>query len=216
MKLFEKLVKLSLNKRLALTAAMLGVTALFVGNPYHGAKLSVDKAELALMVQKESDQISPIEIAEWIIQNKIDYRLIDLRDENDFAEYHIPTAENIIITELGSSSLMRNEKIVLYSKDGIHAAKAWFLLKADNYKNVYTLYGGLNAWKDKILFPRVSETIDNSEAVKIAEISKFFGGQPQNNSQTETAAKYNNPMPKISTPAANPLTPSKKKKKEGC
>ena len=49
--------------------------------------------------------------------------------------------------------LERNEKIILYSEGGIHSAQAWFLLKAMGYKSVYMLRGGLDDWKDLVLFP---------------------------------------------------------------
>ena len=74
------------------------------------------------------------------------------------------------------------KKIILYSDAGIHSAQAWFLLKANGYKGVYILRGGLEEWKDSILFPRLVENATPAEIAafeKAKEISKFFGGSPQ-------------------------------------
>ena len=40
-------------------------------------------------------------LAGWIVEGRADYRLIDLRDETAFGEYHVPTAENVPLTTLG-------------------------------------------------------------------------------------------------------------------
>lgn len=139
----------SLQGRLALAALVLGAVAIF-GDPYGGGAVTLHPQELAVLVQKEVDHVSVQELAGWIIQGKSDYRLIDLRDAQAYATYHIPLAENLAITDLPGDTLARNEKIVLYSDGGIHAAQAWFLLKAQGYRGVYILRGGLEEWNDRI------------------------------------------------------------------
>ncbi len=77
---------------------------------------------------------------------------------------------------------MRNEKIILYSDNEAIASQGWFLLKADNFKNIYILDGGLTNWKDQVLFPKLSLNPTKEELAlfeKKKEVSKFFGGQPQ-------------------------------------
>ena len=168
---------LSLNKRLALIVLVLGFMALFAGSPYKGTEIRIDASEMAMIVQKEVDHVSPAELAGWIVQAKADYRLIDLRADKDFAEYHIPSAENIQLTGLKEAQLGRNEKIVLYSDGGIHSAQAWFLLKAEGFKGVYILRGGLEDWKDNILFPRLADNATPAEIAafeKSKMLSKFF------------------------------------------
>jgi len=213
-------INLSINKKMALLVFILGFVALFAGSPYKGTELRVNAAELAMIVQKEVDHVACDELAGWIIQGKADYRLIDLRTEKEFADYHIPTAENIPLTGLKDAALGRNEKIVLYSDGGIHSAQAWFLLRAEDFKGVYILRGGLEEWKDSILFPRLADNATAAETAafeKIKSVSKFFGGNPQVGG---TAAAQNAPtmaLPKLeASQGAQPKAAAGKKKKEGC
>ena len=210
---------LTLNTKLGMGVLVLGFVALFAGNPYHGADVKVNAKELALIVDKEVDHVNVETLADWIIQGKTDFRLVDLRNEEAFAEYHIPSAEQIIMSGLEQSSLQRNEKIILYSEGGIHSAQAWMLLKARGFKGVYILRGGLEEWKDRILFPTIPENPTPAQVVefaKVKEISKFFGGVPQSGS-AEAASTVSRPMPKLELPAgAQPKVGGAKKKKEGC
>jgi len=213
--------KLSMNAKLGLLLLVLGVVALFIGNPYDRATATIDTAELAEIVQREVDHVAPEQLADWIIQGRADYRLIDLRTPEEFEQYHIPGAENVAITGLADHGLLRNEKIILYSEGGIHSAQAWFLLRAKDYDGVYILRGGLQDWKDSVLFPSLSADATPAQRVtfaKMAEVSTFFGGQPQG---VAAAARPSvaTALPMVKIPAAAPVAkspPPKKKKKEGC
>lgn len=208
------------NQKLALLAGLFGFLALFAGSPYTGNTATINVKELAVMVQRETDHVTVDELADWIIKGKADYRLIDLRSPNEFEEYHIPGAENSSIATLPDVGFLRNEKIVLYSEGGTHAAQAWFLLKALGYKNVYILKDGLAEWKDRILFPSLAEnasTEENAAFEKRKEMSKYFGGSPQLGGTTASSAPQI-VMPKLEMPSvpAAPSVATKKKKKEGC
>jgi hypothetical protein len=210
---------LSLNKKLGLVALVLGFVALFAGSPYRGSQATVNAKELALIVEKEVDHVNVETLADWIIQGKPDYRLVDLRIEKDFADYHIPSAENIALSSLDQSNLQRNEKIVLYSEGGIHSAQAWMLLRAKGYKGVYILFGGLEDWKDKILFPTLPTNASQADVAafeKTKTVSKFFGGNPQVGGAggAETPKLV---MPKLEAPSGvQTKAGAAKKKKEGC
>lgn len=212
--------KLSFNQKLAIVAGVLGFLAIFAGSPYTGNTATMNVKDLALLVEREADHVSVDELADWIIKGKADYRLIDLRSEKEFNEYHIPTAENIPVGSLTDAGLMRNEKIILYSEGGIHSAQAWFLLKANQYKAVYMVRDGLAEWKDRILFPSLAENASAEEQVvfeKRKAISIFFGGSPQTGTG-DTKATPQLAMPKLDMPgsSAAPAGAAKKKKKEGC
>ena len=208
---------MTLNSKLALVAVGLGALAI-AGNPYGGHQVTIDTRELATIVQSEVDHITAEELAGWIIRGDTDYRLIDLREPGAYAEYHIPTAENVPITNLEDYPIYRNERIVLYSDGGIHSAQAWFLLRARQYRGAYILLGGLDLWIDDVLFPEIAVDVAEStpaEAERIAEISRFFGGQPRvGGSDLEPTAAA--PLPKVEAPAAPITTRRGKKKKEGC
>lgn len=212
------LSRLSATQKLGLLAFVLGALAVF-GDPYGGGAVRVNTRELAAIVESEVDHVTAEELADWIIQGRTDYRIIDLRGTQDYASYHIPTAENVPITQLDDYPLYRNEKIVLYSGGGIHSAQAWFLLRAKGYAGVYILLGGLTAWTEDVLFPALPEAAtpeDAAEVARLERISAFFGGSPRSGAAAP-AQLEGMELPKVEMPAQVPVAPAKKKRrKEGC
>lgn len=217
----------TIQSRLALAAFALGALAI-AGNPYGGGgKVTIHPQELAALVHDEVDHVTVNQLADWIVQGRSDYRLIDLRDPQAFAAYHIPTAENLPLTDVPGDALARNEKIVLYSDGGIHSAQAWFLLKAEGYDASYILLGGLDEWNDKVLNPVLPAGATPAQVAafeKDRQLSSYFGGTPR---MGATAAAEPVPLPaspatettpKVQAPSAPaaPASAPKKKKKEGC
>lgn len=208
---------LTIPKKLALFAIVLGLLATIAGTPYSGSTINVNVKDLTLSTVKNSDKITVLELADWIIKEKSDYTLVDLRAEEDYNEYFIPTAYNIPIATLLESGLLRNQKIILYCYDDLRAAQAWFILKSNDYKGVYILDRGLDQWKEEVLFPKLSADASKEQIAqfeKIKEISKFFGGVPQTGADETVDKKTDLPTPQITTQPS--ITKPKKKKREGC
>jgi len=209
---------LTLNQRLALVAFVLGLVAVGA-RPTRGSSVRVDADLLARIVAQEVDHVTALDLADWIIQGRSDYRLIDLRSPQAYAEYHVPTAENVPMASLMDRQLARDERIVLYSDGGIHAAQAWFLLKASGYRGVYTLFGGLEEWKDQVLFPTLgpNPTVDEkARFVRVAAVSAHFGGAPQT-AGAVSAPGRSLPLPKVAAPTIpSGAKPAARKRKEGC
>jgi len=204
---------LTLNQKLAALAFVLGAVAIGA-RPFPGATVTIDPNELAAMVTRDVDHVDPLELADWIITARSDYRLIDVRDEQAYATYHIPGAELVPVASLGDVSLMPNEKLVLYADDGVHAAQAWFLLKARGFAGVYILQGGLDAWVNTVLFPSLTDDpASKTRDDRLAAISAHFGGKPKTGGAAAEAVPA--ALPQVEMPAAGPVAP-KKKKKEGC
>lgn len=210
---------LTLKQRLAFLAGILAVGALILGNPFNNNKAVIDLKELALEVEKAQDHVTVEELADWIIKGNSDFRLIDIRTEKEFNEYHIPTALNVPVTVLINQPYEKNEKIVIYSQGGIHSAQAWYLMRAKGYRKVYFITGGLDEWKEKILFP-VRPAGTDADVIarfnKIKEVSRFFGGTPQDSVSQTAAAAPKLSMPAVSGGAAAAPAAGAKKKKEGC
>lgn len=226
-----KRTSLTLNQKLAAVALLLGVGALF-SQPHRGPVVQLDTRELAMIVEQEVDHVTPAELAAWIVEGRSDYRLLDLRSEQDYAAYHIPTAESVPVAQLTEFPLLPTERVVLYSEGGIHAAQAWMLMRAQGHKAVYTLLGGLDGWKDEVLFPMLPSDATPQQRARFeqaAALARFFGGQARVASEAAPAAGAApmTPMalpeapelPKLAPPAGGrtaPATAPKKKKKEGC
>jgi rhodanese-related sulfurtransferase len=210
---------LSTNKKLGLAALVLGMIALFAGSPYGGSFINVNEKELALSTVNNSDKISVTELADWIIQGKQDFELVDLRPPEKYNEYAIPNAQCIPLVQLPESDLLRNQKIIFYSDDDVAASQAWFMLKSKGYKGVYILDGGLNTWKEKVLFPKAPINASKEELVqfeKMKEVSKYFGGQAQTDSSV-AELKPSFQLPTSTTGVQKTgNAPVKKKKREGC
>lgn len=211
----------TLNRRLAMLAVALGTLALFA-QPHRGPFVKLDSRELALVVEKEVDHVTAPELASWIVEGRADYRLLDLRSAQDYAAYHVPTAENVPLSALADYPLTRNEKIVVYSEGGIHSAQAWMLLRAQGYEAVYMVLGGLEAWKDEVLFPTPPATAEpaaRAQFERAVHVARFFGGEPRGVGPATTATTPLD-LPKLTAPPPmpGPATPSaaRKKKKEGC
>lgn len=215
-----KLRELPLSRKLALLALALGAVALFA-QPHRGPYVKLDARELAAVVEDEVDHVTAAELAAWIIEGRADYRLLDLRTEQEYAAYHIPSAENVPLTGLADYPLQRNEKVVLYSEGGIHSAQAWMLLRAQGFAAVYMVLGGLDAWRDEVLFPTPAANADapaRAQFERAAQVAKFFGGEARAGGDA-APPPVGVGLPKLTAPPPmpGPATPiAKKKKKEGC
>ena len=206
-----------------LAAALLaaGLIAAVAGDPYRGSHLTVDAQALSLRAATGADSVEAVALANWIIQGRDDFTLVDLRSTKDFDEYHIPSAQNLPMASLTSSVLAHNQKIVLCGEDGTQTAKAWYLLQAEGYKDVYIVNGGMKAWHDQVLFPTKTPATDAQVFDKLAQVARYFGGTPQVAGAPAAAAAIVPAMPAAPAIAA-PAAPAggggggAHKRKEGC
>lgn len=205
---------------LALTLAALGLVAAVGGDPYRGHHTSIDTKQLAMTVGKGVDLLEPTQLADWIIQGRNDFRVVDLRSEKNFAAYHIPTAQNLPLASLTPDFASHNDKIILCSDDSLEAAKAWFLLEAQGFQSVSVLNGGLQGWKDFVLFPIKPQGATDTAFERQAQVARYFGGEPRalGAGSAVVAAEA---LPKLAPPPV-PILPqadksaAPRKKKEGC
>lgn len=210
---------LTIQGKLGLLALVLGFFAIFAGSPYNKNKITLNAKDLALIAEKKADNVSVQEVADWIIKGNFDYRIIDTRTPKEFAEYHIPMAQNIPLSKLMDQNFFPTDKLIIYSDNGEEAAQGWFILKAKNFKAVYILKGGLNAWKSEILFPKLPANPTPGQLAsfnKIKEVSKFFGGTPQTGAGEEQSRPQVKQLPKLQLPENIPTEAPRKRRKEGC
>lgn len=206
-------------RALALSLAAIGLCAAFAGDPYRGHHATIDTSDLEMRIGRGADLIEPVQLADWIIQGRNDFHLVDLRPQTDYIGYHIPTADNFPLPSLTPDFAAHNEKIILCSDDSLEAAKAWFLLDAEGFKSVYVLSGGMQGWKDFVLFPVRPQGAGDAAFERQAQVAKFFGGGPQA-SHSEASATATPALPRVAPaplpPPASTSNAPPRRKKEGC
>lgn len=164
------------------TAFVLGMAAAFAGSPYLERHGRVDVDQLATMVRHEDDHVTATELAGWIKDRRSGLHVVDLRSEEDYETFHIPTAERVPIDSLASAHFSPSETIVLYSEGRPHAAQAWVFLRALGYEKVYFLRGGAYEWVEQIVSPTLPIGASARESAAFdttAALSRYFGGTPK-------------------------------------
>ncbi len=92
--------------------------------------------------------ITPTELKTRLDQGK-DFRLIDVREADEWALVRLPEAELIPLSTFqlrATQELDPDETIILYCHHGMRSARAQGFLKAQGYKEVLNLTGGIDAW----------------------------------------------------------------------
>jgi rhodanese-related sulfurtransferase len=194
-----------MNRLLGISALVLGGLAAIAGSPIETRNTRLDVTSLARTVEREDDHVSAIELAQWIRDRRPSLRIIDVRGEKDFGEYHIPGAERIDLSDLVSTRFGPDETIVLYSDGGAHAAQGWVFLRALGYTHVYFLRGGLYEWIDQVMNPAIATDASQSardDFARVAEISRYFGGVPRVGDTSSPQTTPPKPTREDASPAA--------------
>lgn len=174
-----------------IAALGLAILAAFARTPDFNANTRVDVRSLARNVEKEEDHVTAVELAQWIKDRHTGLRVIDVRSPADFDAYHIPTAEQINVSQLVDTPFRADETIVLYSDAGAHAAQGWVFLRALGYPHVYFLRGGLYEWLDDVINPTLSVNPSDSARAswgKVESLSRYFGGVPRSGNISKPVA----------------------------
>ncbi len=205
------------NKQLGIsTALILGIIMLFLPAS-DSSKYRFDPTSLSDSILNGEDQISPETLSEWIVEERKDYTLIDIRTENEFNSGNIKTSENIPLNNLLKKETLEEleeiqKTLILYSNGTSHASQAWLILNSVGLDS-YILEGGMNYWNKVILNPNPpTDEASDDEILRFkakAAIAGYLGGgsglsSDTNSSQPKKKKKFKK-------------RPKKKKKKlEGC
>jgi rhodanese-related sulfurtransferase len=168
------------HRWLAGAAALLAVAALAAGDPHPGERVDVDR--LARIVDAEEDHVTALDLAAWIRDRKPGLRVVDVRSAAEYADFHLPNAENLTLAQVTRTRFRADETVVLYSEGGTHAAQGWFFLRARGVEHVYFLRGGLYEWMTEVMNPTVAPDASpetRAAFARTAELSRYFGGVPR-------------------------------------
>lgn len=106
------------------------------------------------LAEEARKQITETDIAtiKKRIENKETFTLIDVREDNEWKNGHIPTAihmsRGIIERDIEKAIPNKNQEIVLYCGGGYRSALSAVNLQKMGYTNVISLDGGFTAWKN--------------------------------------------------------------------
>lgn len=173
---------------LTLVAVLVAVGLLFLpeNEPY-------EETSPELLIKEINDParfLSVDLIAERLIDEDPSLMLIDVRTANQFADYSLPTAINILLDQILLSEwsdylYQEDMDVVLYSNSSLYADQAWILCTRLGYKNLYVLTGGLNEWYICIMNPSEPNETSASEefdlySFRLAASQYFRGGSDVN------------------------------------
>jgi rhodanese-related sulfurtransferase len=91
--------------------------------------------------------IQPKELSNWLGAGE-PLRIVDVRSPEEFAEGHIPGAENIPLNEIERSlpGVAAEERVVIVCHSGMRSATACEKIAA-TYPRLLNVIGGTSAWK---------------------------------------------------------------------
>jgi rhodanese-related sulfurtransferase len=100
--------------------------------------------------------VTPIETADILVKGKERPFLLDVRNDWEYGDYHIPGAANIPVQVLGKpenlAKLPKGRKILLYCRTGVRADRALSILSAKGF-NAVSIKGGVAAWWREVIQP---------------------------------------------------------------
>ncbi|MEJ2128460.1 MAG: rhodanese-like domain-containing protein [Woeseiaceae bacterium] len=128
--------------------------------------------DVAQAAARQTDRVSVQELAGWIIEDRRDFELVDVRSVADFEAGSIGDARNIplaaIVTDESLASLPTNRKIVVFSNGSENGAKAATLLRVAGF-DAHVVTGGFNAWNRRILNPDIPAEEFDGESLQAIE-----------------------------------------------
>jgi rhodanese-related sulfurtransferase len=143
----------------------------------------VSFVDVAQAAARQEDRVSVEQLAAWLIEDRQDFTLVDVRSPADYEKGQIGDAQNIPIAELATgatlASLPQDRKIVLYSNGSENAAKGEVILRLAGF-NAHLLVGGYNAWNQQILNPDISAEELDGESLQVSKqraYSCYFVGE---------------------------------------
>jgi rhodanese-related sulfurtransferase len=130
---------------------------------------------------KRVEMIDAKTLAEWIIEKRDQYPMVDLRSTKDYARYHIPLAVGIHqwISENPDGRI--EEPILVYAEGALLEEDSSRHSASKGAELIYVLSGGLQEWKKTVLFPDLSDIdrLAEEDVERIRQGSLFFGGNPR-------------------------------------
>ena len=168
------------------------------GSASDGARTSL--VDVAQAAARQSDRVSVEDLASWLIEERQDFVLVDVRAADDFEKGHIGEAQNIAIAQLVTAdtlaTLPTDRKIVVYSNGSENGAKAATLLRIAGL-DAHVVTGGYNAWHARILNPDISAEELDGESLQVSQqraYACYFVGDRGEGAAERPSASFEPPV----------------------
>ena len=157
--------------------------------------------DVAQSAARAEDRVSVEQLAEWLIEERKDFVLIDVRPQDDFLQGKIHEAQNIPLAELVMSetiaTLPTDRKVIVYSNGSENAAKASTMLRLAGL-DAHLVTGGYNAWHQRILNPDISAEELDGESPQVsaqrAYSCYFVGDRGEGGAEREPPKPFEPPV----------------------
>ncbi len=134
-----------------LAIVCLTAATLIIGQPTHAERVTALNEAL---LETRSVYVHPAELLDLLPSEELYVKLLDVRSEADFEQFHLAGAthistEGIVKTVLdmyAAKHYADKTAFVLISNDETAATEAWRLIAAEEKLHVYILAGGINGW----------------------------------------------------------------------
>ncbi|MFZ6692133.1 rhodanese-like domain-containing protein [Undibacterium sp. SXout20W] len=114
-----------------------------------GIALISGGALLIPMLQRRGAKVSQFQATQYMNQGKT--LVLDVRSVEEFAEGHLPNAKNIPLADLNNRlkeiEKSKNTVVITVCAQGVRSSNAAALLSKAGFAQVFSLEGGVEAWK---------------------------------------------------------------------
>ncbi len=115
-----------------------------------------DVGVLAEQIVRGEDEVLVQELSDWLVQDRQDFMLVDIRSQEAFALGHIRNARHIPLTDLvkpdALASLPHDQAVIVYANASKQAAQAALILRLAGVP-AYSLAGGYRQWSRYLTEP---------------------------------------------------------------
>lgn len=158
------------------TGFLLAISALLLAACGAEQPTGASLTDIAQAAARQDDRVNVEDLASWLVEERQDFVLVDVRSGEDYERGHIADARNIpiaqLLGEVALSGLPTDRKVIVYSNGSENGAKAATLLRVAGL-DAHVVTGGYNAWHNRILNPDISLAELDGENPKISAQRAF-------------------------------------------
>lgn len=146
-----------MNTRGKYSVALISLGLILALLPLSGNRsFTVKPKKLLTEVIDEKLSFTVDQVARFIVTEDSTIQIIDLRSPEEFSSFSIPGSINVPYSTFlknDPGTYLNNPNItnILYSNGDLNSNYALVLARGMNYKNVYTMKGGLNEWFNTVI-----------------------------------------------------------------